>query len=151
MLVADQGSVRLFFRAVFIFAATLIPWVLWTLGIFVVFRFRPPIDSLLCTKPQLVPIIVRGPYCWVRHPLYLAGILAIWFNLDIALDRLLFNLLFTIWMVVGTILEERDLVAAHEEAYRSYQSKVPILIPWRIRTGWYLPLSPFSPVDTTAQ
>jgi protein-S-isoprenylcysteine O-methyltransferase Ste14 len=59
----------------------------------------------------------------------------IWSYPDMTLDRLLFNLLFTIWIVMGTLLEERGLVAAYGEAYRSYRRKVPMLIPWRIRPG----------------
>jgi protein-S-isoprenylcysteine O-methyltransferase Ste14 len=35
-------------------------------------------------------------------------------------------------MVVGTVLEERDLVAAFGDAYREYQRKVPMLIPCRV-------------------
>jgi protein-S-isoprenylcysteine O-methyltransferase Ste14 len=46
---------------------------------------------------------------------------------------LLLNLLFTVWVIVATLLEERDLVAGYGEAYHSYQRKVPMLIPWRIR------------------
>ncbi len=56
-------------------------------------------------------------------------------NPDLTLDRLLLNLLFTVFVIVGTLFEERDLVATFGEAYRSYQRKVPMLIPWRIRPG----------------
>jgi protein-S-isoprenylcysteine O-methyltransferase Ste14 len=47
----------------------------------------------------------------------------------------MFDLLFTIWVFLATLLEDRALVAAYGEAYRSYQRKVPMLIPWRIRPG----------------
>jgi protein-S-isoprenylcysteine O-methyltransferase Ste14 len=42
----------------------------------------------------------------------------------------LFNLLFPGWIVAGTILEERDLVAAFGEPYRDYQRQVPMLLPF---------------------
>jgi protein-S-isoprenylcysteine O-methyltransferase Ste14 len=35
------------------------------------------------------------------------------------------------WMLVGTLLEERDLVADFGDAYRRYQRQVPMLVPWR--------------------
>ncbi|MEJ2718947.1 MAG: hypothetical protein P8182_17760 [Deltaproteobacteria bacterium] len=69
----------------------------------------------------------------MRHPLYFACILLIWSSPDLTADRLLFNILWTVWIVIGTVLEERDLVASFGEAYRDYQRNVPMLIPYRIR------------------
>ncbi|MCK7479628.1 MAG: hypothetical protein M0C28_21625 [Candidatus Moduliflexus flocculans] len=54
---------------------------------------------------------ITGPYRLVRHPLYLLSIVMIWSCPDLTTDRLLFNLLWTGWIVVGAYLEERDLVA----------------------------------------
>jgi methanethiol S-methyltransferase len=73
---------------------------------------------------------IRGAYRWVRHPLYFCVLLLIWSNLDLSADRLLFKLLWTAWIVVGTILEERDLVAEMGPPYRAYRRRVPMLIPW---------------------
>jgi protein-S-isoprenylcysteine O-methyltransferase Ste14 len=35
-------------------------------------------------------------------------------------------------VVVGTILEERDLVAQFGDAFVAYQREVPMLLPWRL-------------------
>jgi protein-S-isoprenylcysteine O-methyltransferase Ste14 len=134
-LFAPQGLVRWSLRAVIVLSGALLAWTLWALGFFLNFRLHPIIDDLRGTDPQPASVIVRGPYSWVRHPLYLVSLLMIWSYPDMTLDRLLFNLLFTIWIVVGILLEERDLVATYGESYRSYRSKVPMLIPWRIRPG----------------
>jgi hypothetical protein len=56
----------------------------------------------------------------------------IWSNPELTLDRLQFNLVFTIWIVIAILLEERDLVAVIGDSYRSYQNKVPMLLPFRI-------------------
>jgi len=74
---------------------------------------------------------VRGAYRWVRHPLYLGVLLLLWAPLDLGLDRLLAATLWTAWIVAGTVLEERDLVAELGEPYRAYQRAVPMLLPWR--------------------
>lgn len=74
---------------------------------------------------------VRGAYRWVRHPLYLCILLLLWAPLDLGLDRLLAAALWTAWIVAGTVLEERDLVAELGEPYRAYQRAVPMLLPWR--------------------
>ena len=54
-----------------------------------------------------------------------------WTCPDMTYDRLLFNLAWTCWIVVGSILEERDLVAEFGDAYVRYQQKVPMLLPYR--------------------
>jgi protein-S-isoprenylcysteine O-methyltransferase Ste14 len=73
---------------------------------------------------------VRGAYRLVRHPLYLAVIVAVWSCPDVAADRLLFDVLWTAWIVGGTVLEEADLIAELGETYRTYRRRVPMLIPW---------------------
>jgi len=79
-------------------------------------------------EPQ--PFIVKGPYRMVRHPLYLFSLMMIWSFPDLTSDRLLFNLLWTAWIIIGTLLEERDLVNIHGKTYQDYQREVPMLIPF---------------------
>jgi protein-S-isoprenylcysteine O-methyltransferase Ste14 len=89
-----------------------------------------PLTAYLRSKPaQSCPFAVRGAYRFVRHPLYLAIIVLFWSNPDLTADRLLFNGLWTLWIVIGTLLEEADLVAVLGDAYRSYRRSVPMLIP----------------------
>jgi len=78
-----------------------------------------------------MPFTVRGPYRWVRHPLYVFVIVLIWSSPDLTMDRLLFNVLWTIWIVVGAFFEERDLVADFGGEYIEYQQRVPMLIPYK--------------------
>ena len=79
-----------------------------------------------------MPLAVRGAYRWVRHPLYTSALLLIWSQPDLTYDRILFNVTWTLWMIVGTVLEERDLLANFGDAYAAYKRNVPMLIPWRI-------------------
>jgi methanethiol S-methyltransferase len=89
-----------------------------------------PIRAMLRATPyRPLPFVVAGPYRWVRHPLYFSVLVLIWTNPDLTTDRLLFNLLWTGWMVVGTWLEERDLVREFGDTYRLYQRFVPMLLP----------------------
>lgn len=46
-------------------------------------------------------------------------------------DRLLFALIWSCWIVLGTKLEEKDLVEEIGEDYRKYQSNVPMLVPYK--------------------
>lgn len=56
----------------------------------------------------------------------------IWAHPDVTVDRLIFAILWTMWVVLGTILEERDLANEIGDEYLDYKSKVPMLIPYNI-------------------
>jgi methanethiol S-methyltransferase len=87
--------------------------------------------QLRATDYQPTPFIIRGPYRWVRHPLYFCVLVMFWANPDVTVDRLLFNVLWTGWVYVGTLLEERDLTNEFGDVYLRYRKAVPMLIPWR--------------------
>jgi protein-S-isoprenylcysteine O-methyltransferase Ste14 len=55
----------------------------------------------------------------------------IWTQVSLTTDRLLFNGLWTAWIIIGTFLEERDLIVSFGDAYKNYQRNVPMLIPYR--------------------
>jgi len=100
------------------------------------YGIKPIRSHLYGTELRTMPFAVRGPYRWVRHPLYFFVVLMIWSYPDVTADRLLFNVLWTAWIVVGAVLEERDMVAEFGDVYRDYQRKVPMLIPYRFRPAW---------------
>jgi protein-S-isoprenylcysteine O-methyltransferase Ste14 len=64
--------------------------------------------------------------------MYLVVLLMIWSYPVLTTDRLLFNVLWTTWIVIGTVLEERDLTADFGNDYREYQRNVPMLLPTRM-------------------
>lgn len=76
-------------------------------------------------------LTVSGPYRWVRHPLYFLSLVMIWACPAVTTDRLMFNLLWSLWIVIGVQFEERDLVMRFGGDYRRYQQCVPMLIPHR--------------------
>lgn len=74
---------------------------------------------------------VCGPYRWMRHPLYSGVLLVLWANPVLTADRLLFNVLWSAWVIGATFLEERDLVREFGGQYTEYRHHVPMLIPYR--------------------
>ncbi len=82
------------------------------------------------TKKQILTL--RGPYKFTRHPFYFFILLMIWSYPVITLDRLIFSLIWTLWVTLGTVLEEKDLVREIGKDYVEYQTAVPMLIPYKI-------------------
>ena len=119
-------------------ACLLLAVVVFVLGIHALRSFDPlglgPIKAhLRGVEPQPGPFVVRGPYRWVRHPLYSCVVVLFWATPELSLDRLLFNVLWTAWVGVGTLLEERDLTREFGEAYIRYKEQVPMFVPWKLR------------------
>ena len=135
-VVTAGGYLRLLLRVIFAASIVGFYWGTRALGFFDPFGIGAIINHIRGKKPKEMPLTVRGPYRWVRHPLYLFVLVVIWSCPDLTLDRLLFNVLWTVWIYVGAVLEERDLAAHFGEAYRHYQRKVPMLIPSRVFPSW---------------
>ncbi len=130
MLVRLEGVAR--FIAI---GCSLVAVLVFSLSIYALRSFDPlgvgPIRARLRSMDhQPGPFVVRGPYRWVRHPLYACVIVLFWANPVVTADRLLFDLLWTIWIVIGAHLEERDLIREFGQTYVDYQRSVPMLFPW---------------------
>jgi protein-S-isoprenylcysteine O-methyltransferase Ste14 len=70
----------------------------------------------------------------IRHPWYLGALFFIWSDdAVITVTSLIVDLILTIYIVCGTLLEERKLVVELGDAYRQYQKQVPMLFPTRWR------------------
>jgi protein-S-isoprenylcysteine O-methyltransferase Ste14 len=70
-----------------------------------------------------------GPYALVRHPLYLFSLMVLWFNPVVTVGNFVFYLLVTAYFWLGSVYEERKLVALYGEAYVAYQRRTPRLLP----------------------
>lgn len=127
-----EGPVRIATRACTAIGLAVLIWGAMALRTFDPCGVNALRSHLRGSRPTSMPFVVRGPYRWVRHPLYSAILLLFWAIPDVSADRLLFNILWTAWMLIGTRLEEADLVSDFGDAYRQYQRQVPMLIPWRV-------------------
>jgi protein-S-isoprenylcysteine O-methyltransferase Ste14 len=65
----------------------------------------------------------------VRHPMYLSLIICLWCQ-TFSLADIIVHAILTLYIIIGTILEERKLVLEFGDAYVKYQHEVPMLIPF---------------------
>jgi protein-S-isoprenylcysteine O-methyltransferase Ste14 len=86
--------------------------------------------QLVELEPGGSPVLmVKGLYRWVRHPLYTAGLLFLWLTPLMTTSLLALHSGLSIYILIGSIFEERRLVAEFGPAYAEYQQRVPRLIP----------------------
>jgi methanethiol S-methyltransferase len=71
---------------------------------------------------------VTGPYGWIRHPLYLGWMLALFGAARMTGDRLAFAALTSLYLIVAVPWEERSLRRSFGESYARYAARVR----WRI-------------------
>lgn len=69
---------------------------------------------------------------WVRHPWYFFALVMLW-SREMDAAQLLATLFISLYLVLGSRLEERKLRLQFGEVYRQYQQQVPGLLPlpWR--------------------
>ena len=71
---------------------------------------------------------VGGPYKWVRHPLYLGWLLALFGAAHMTGDRVAFATISTAYLLVAIPWEERSLLHTFGEPYARYQR----VVRWRV-------------------
>jgi protein-S-isoprenylcysteine O-methyltransferase Ste14 len=130
-VISPTGFYRWLFHLLFVGAVAGFTWGVVALGKPDMLGIRPIVYRLRRKALKTMPFTVRGPYRLTRHPLYFFCILAIWSCPDITADRLMYNVLWTVWLFIGAKLEERDLVHTYGDEYRNYQDRVPMIIPYK--------------------
>ena len=73
---------------------------------------------------------VKSFYKFIRHPLYLGGIVGLWAAPYMTVTHLVFAILLTSYFVIGALFEEQDLMEDFGEMYKGYMRETPMFIPF---------------------
>jgi protein-S-isoprenylcysteine O-methyltransferase Ste14 len=71
----------------------------------------------------------RGILGVVRHPFY-AGIYPLLWSSNLDVTVLIINIILSVYVLIGTLLEESKLILEFGDAYREYQRRVSMLFPF---------------------
>jgi protein-S-isoprenylcysteine O-methyltransferase Ste14 len=87
------------------------------------------------SEPAPERLLVIGPYRFVRHPLMTCLLAFLWLQPVMAPGLLLLSGGLSGYIVLGVVLEERDLLRRFGPAYSAYRRRVPMFVPWRRPLG----------------
>ncbi len=79
-------------------------------------------------------IVSKGVLGLIRHPFYSGALLLFWAQ-DLDGTRLMVNTILTVYVVIGTRLEERKLIREFGDEYIAYQKQVSMFFPWKWMMG----------------
>lgn len=103
-----------------------------TIGIALILRSAAILDiGELAGWRQLEPRVLvsefttRGPYGWVRHPIYTGWFLFVFGAPTMTATRCVFALISSAYLLLAIRFEERTLVATSHGAYEDYMRRVP--------------------------
>jgi methanethiol S-methyltransferase len=85
--------------------------------------------QLVQPEPGPGALVTRGLYRFVRHPLYTAGLLFLWFTPSMTANTFIVYVSATVYIFVGAHFEERKLLREYGAAYAEYKSVTPMIIP----------------------
>lgn len=119
----------------FIYALFFTGWAILFIATFLInhfdlFGLRQTYFELV--KKPYVPLDfkVRWFYKYVRHPIYFGGIVGIWAATSMSVTHLCLAVLLTCYFIIGSTLEEKDLIRDFGSKYTSYQKTTGKLIPF---------------------
>jgi protein-S-isoprenylcysteine O-methyltransferase Ste14 len=81
-------------------------------------------------RPEAKPALkTSGIYRLVRHPLMLGLFMVFWASPRMTAGHLLFAVAMTLYILIGTMLEEKDLIRHFGNVYLHYIRRVPRYFP----------------------
>jgi len=84
--------------------------------------------------PSTAAFRTSGILRLVRHPWYSGGLALLWAMGPVSDVSLVSHTILSLYLLIGTLLEERKLQRELGRPYEEYCRQVPMLVPWK---GWW--------------
>ena len=73
-----------------------------------------------------------GVFGLIRHPWYSGSLLLVWSFFPVyTVTNVITAAVLSIYLVTGTLLEEKKILAEYRESYANYKKEVSMLFPWK--------------------
>lgn len=120
---------RVGLRGLYAFGWGLLLYSTFMINHFDLFGLRQVWRHLMGKPEEGLRFTTPGPYKLVRHPIYVAWLLAFWMTPLMTFAHLLFSVATTAYILLAIKFEERDLVREFGDTYEEYRRTVPALVP----------------------
>lgn len=101
----------------------------YDLGHMTTFGVKSALDRVRGRPSQPRALVTRGLHGVVRHPMYLGFLIGIWATPRMSAGHLYLAVLLSLYVVMGRLLEERDLARRYGEKWGRYEERVPAFLP----------------------
>ncbi len=126
---APDGVLRYALFALFAFGWLMVPAVSLMISHFDLFGLRQAWLHFRGREHSALPFKTPMLYGYMRHPLYVGWFLAFWATPTMTVGHLLLAASLTVYMVLASKVEERDLVQHFGRTYEDYRRRVPAFVP----------------------
>jgi len=89
-------------------------------GVHELLGVRQVLDWYRNRPPQALPLKTQGLYRWLRHPMYVGVLLAVWATPYMTIGHALLATGLTLYVLIARSYEERDLRSAYGRAYQAW-------------------------------
>ena len=79
-----------------------------------------------------VPFKIRGPYKYVRYPILLGFLIALFSADTMTIGHLLFSVSLSVLLTNGIRLKDKDLMRLNPKMFLAYKNRVSAIIPIRL-------------------
>ena len=83
-------------------------------------------------KTEKIPSLdfkIRGPYKYVRYPILLGFLIALFSTANMTIGHLLFSLIMSFLIITGIRLKDKDFLRLHPKKFSAYKNRVNAIIP----------------------
>lgn len=125
----ESEAARIFLWALQGFAWSYLLLATFAIDHFELFGVKQVWRNLYSKDTPSPPFVSRLMYRFDRHPIMTGVLIGVWATPSMQLDHLVLAIGSTAYVILGVMIEERDLIRLHGETYLDYRKSVGTIVP----------------------